>query len=128
MTPLLRLGLLGVLAAGLMTAAVFIVFRIRITPPQKEKRRRLMINRIGRMADGTLTDFAEGVLHFIYSINGVNYHASQDVTTLLDRVPREPSLLIGHVTLKYAARNPANSIVVCEDWSGLRIKHKEISA
>jgi len=111
-----------------MTAAVFILFKIRVTPPEKEKRRRLMVNRIGRMSDAMLTCFQDGALHYTYSVNGVDYDASQDVTTLLDRIPAEPANLIGNVTLKYSARNPANSILVCEQWSGLRAYSKEKSA
>jgi hypothetical protein len=127
MTPIVRLGLLGALAAALMAAAVLILFKIRLTPGEREKRRRLMINRIGRMADAFLTDYEGGTLHYTYSVSGVDYNASQDVSALLDRIPREPSQLIGHVTLKYAARNPANSIVICEEWSGLRTQQKENS-
>lgn len=128
MTPVLRLGLLSALAAGLMTTAVFILFRIRVTPLEKERRRRLMVNRIGRMSDALLTGLDDGTLHYTYSVNGVDYHASQDVTELLDCISVEPSNLIGNVTLKYSARNPANSILVCEQWSGLRIYPKEKSA
>jgi len=81
-----------------------------------------MINRIGRMSDAMLTDAHGDTLYYLYTVNGVDYNASQDVSALRDRVPAEPSLLIGNVTLKYAPRNPANSIVLCEDWSGLRAR------
>jgi len=40
-------------------------------------------------------------------------------------MPPGPQRLIGAVTLKYSPRNAANSIVVCEEWSGLRTALKE---
>jgi len=122
MTPFERLALLAVVAIILMAAAVHILFKLRLTPAEKEKRRRAMINRIGRMSDAMLTDIQEDTLYYLYSVNGVDYNASQDVSALRDRVPVEPSQLIGHITMKYAPRNPANSIVICEEWSGLRVR------
>jgi hypothetical protein len=50
----------------------------------------------------------------------VEYTASQDISKLRDRLPEDPQTWIGPVTIKYLPRNPANSIVVCEDWSGFR--------
>lgn len=119
-TPVERLALLALVACALIGAAVHILFKLRLTPAEKEKRRRSMINRIGRMSDAMLTDISSDTLFYLYSVNGVDYNASQDISALRDRVPSEPSLLIGNVTLKYAPRNPANSIVLCEEWSGLR--------
>lgn len=122
LTPVERLALLALVASLLIAAAIHILFRLRLTPPEKEKRRRAMINRIGRMSDAMLTDANNDTLYYLYSVNGVDYNASQDVSSLRDRVPVEPSLLIGNITLKYAPRNPANSIVLCEEWSGLRVR------
>jgi hypothetical protein len=66
---------------------------------------------------------AEGsILHYTYSVSGVDYNASQDISGLSNLVPRDAALIIGPVTLKYLVRNPANSIVICETWSGLRIR------
>jgi len=30
--------------------------------------------------------------------------------------------LVGVANLKYSPKNPANSILICEEWSGLRAK------
>jgi hypothetical protein len=122
MTPVERLALLALVACILAAVAIRIIFKLRLTPVDKERRRRAMINRIGRMSDAMLTDVQSDTLYYLYSVNGVDYNASQDVSTLRDRVPAEPSLLIGNITLKYAPRNPANSIVLCEEWSGLRVR------
>ena len=121
-SPVERLVLLAAVACLLIGVAVRIVFKLRLTPVEKERRRRSMINRIGRMSDAMLTDAQGDTLYYLYSINGVDYNASQDVSALRDLVPVEASLLVGNITLKYAPRNPANSIVVCEDWSGLRVR------
>jgi hypothetical protein len=59
-------------------------------------------------------------LYYSYSVGGVQYEASQDITALRDRLPAEPERLIGWSGMKYAPHNPANSILICEEWSGLR--------
>jgi hypothetical protein len=110
-------------AAGLLMAALAaVVYRVRRNPAERERRRRLKVNELGRMGDGLLTDAHEGTLYYSYTAGGVDYTASQDVHGLEARVPADFGLIIGPVTLKYLVRNPANSIVVCEHWSGLRIK------
>ncbi len=43
----------------------------------------------------------------------------QDVSSLQERIPTSLSIE-GSVSVKYDARNPANSIVLAEQWSGLR--------
>jgi len=122
MTPVVEFLLLAAAAAVLLCALVYIVWRFRRTPAQRERRRRRSLYELGRMGDGMLTDVRENILYYSYSVNGVNYHTSQDVTDLRNMVPADGSLIIGPVTLKYLARNPGNSIVVCEEWSGLRIR------
>ena len=72
------------------------------------------------MGDGTITDCQEDALYYNYSIRGVEYATAQDVSTLREFLPEDPALLVGPVTLKYSSRNPANSILLCEEWSGLR--------
>ena len=115
-----RLILLGLLAAVLIVLAVWIILRCRLTPEERERRRRLQVNSSGRMADGVLNDIEGRTLYYSYSIRGVDYRASQDVSGLDAIVDWERDSLIGPVMLKFAPGNPANSIVVCEEWSGLR--------
>ncbi len=116
----LQLTGLALLAAILVGFAIWIVLRLKATPEKRERKRRLAVNERGRLGDGTISDVAENALFYSYSVRGVIYNASQDISTLRDIVSDDPALLIGHVTLKYATNNPANSIVVCEEWSGLR--------
>jgi hypothetical protein len=52
-------------------------------------------------------------------VRGVEYTASQDVSRLRQYMPRDLST-IGPVFVKYDAHNPANSIVLAENWSGIK--------
>ena len=82
--------------------------------------RRLAVNRLGRLGDAIIDDVSTDTIYYSYSVRGVYYTACQDISTIREFVPDEPERLIGAATLKYLIRNPANSILVCEDWSGIR--------
>ncbi len=71
------------------------------------------------MGDAQLVEFHDGYLFYSYAVRGVEYTASQDISRLQERLPGDLSS-VGAVSVKYDARNPANSIVVAENWSGLR--------
>ena len=109
-------GVLVVLAV----AAILVARRIRGTPEKRERKRRLLVHRQGRLGDAVITESSEDALYYSYSVRGVQYAASQDISTLRDHLPAEPERLIGPASLKYATNNPANSILLCEEWSGLR--------
>jgi hypothetical protein len=107
--------------AALLAAGVYIFVRWRRRPKDKEQRRRLTINMHGRIGDATITDMHDDTVFYSYSVRGVSYTASQDVSKLRPQLPADPERLIGHAaSLKYAPQNPANSILLCEEWSGLR--------
>lgn len=131
MTPNEPILLLAVAACLILAVLLVVVFRLRVTAEEKERRRRTRLNLLGRMGDGTLTDVQGDSVYYSYSVHGVDYVTSQDISSLRHMIPADADLLIGPVTLKYLVRNPANSIVVCEHWSGLRIrketvKHEEV--
>ena len=86
----------------------------------RERRRRLDVHARGNMADGTVIDIRGDELYYSYTVRRIEYTAAQDVSAVRDRLPADPWVLIGPATVKYSPRNPANSIVVCEEWSGLR--------
>ena len=110
-------GVVAALAAG----AIYAARRMRGTPEKREQKRRLSVNRLGRLGDAMITEASETAIYYSYSLRGVQYEASQDITALRERLPVEPDRLIGAVaSLKYAPQNPANSILICEEWSGLR--------
>ena len=91
----------------------------RITPEERERRRRAWLAATGKSGDATLVEFRESLIFDSYAVRGVEYTASQDISKLADRVP--PGLnAAASVMVRYDARNPANSIVLAEEWSGLR--------
>lgn len=60
------------------------------------------------------------LVSYSYSISGVTYHTAQDITGLESQVKFE-RLVTGYPTsVKYDPANPSDSIVVADDWSGLR--------
>ena len=72
---------------------------------------------MGKMGDAMLLEIHDGQLLYSYDVRGVEYTASQDVTCL--PVPADLSNAPA-LSVKYDPKNPANSIVVAEEWSGLR--------
>ena len=112
---------LVVVAVALAVLGLVILFRIRRNPKDKEMRRRQGVNLHGRLGDATITEVQDDTIFYSYSVGGVTYTASQDVSQLRAQIPNVEKL-IGPASLKYSPRNPANSIIICEDWSGLRSK------
>jgi hypothetical protein len=101
----------------------------RTTPEERERRRRAWVNAEGRIADGVITEvrvveWAPGGishwLHYSYDLRGVSYTAAQDISALLAHLDRDPRHIAGPASVKYLPENPSNSIVLCEQWSGLR--------
>jgi hypothetical protein len=111
---------LALLAIVLIAAGVWIGYNKRNSPERREQHRRLFVNREGRLGDAMIIDVIDDMLVYQYSVNGVSYTGSQDVSTLRQFLPGGIDRLIGQVAIKYTLRNPANSIVLCEVWSGLR--------
>ena len=111
--------ILSVAGAALVALALWIVFR-RDNPRERERRSRLEVNARGRLADGNITEATDSSIFYSYSVGGVEYAMSQDIDELRATFKIAPERLIGcPVTVKYVMQNPANSIVVCEEWSGL---------
>jgi hypothetical protein len=113
-----------VAVALLAVFALLLVLRRtgRPTPEEIERRRRLAIQAGGKMGDGEIIDINGNSLVYSYSVAGVNYTAAQDTTELRSMLPPDPMSLLGPISLKFDPRNPANSIVLCERWSGLRTR------
>jgi len=123
--------ILGGIAAGIVVAgaATYLIIRSRRPSAEElERRRRELITTIGRITDGYLVDARSldgedsisptpEVLFYSYRLAGVTYNCAQDVSLLPDRV-------LGYridqpVQIRYDTRNPGNSILVSETWSGL---------
>ncbi len=116
-----QLGLLLLLSAVLVALLVWIpVRRRRRNPQERERRRRLAVNHTGRPGEALISEVQGDTVYYSYMVRGVTYHASQDLSTLKEFLPEDPERMIGPARLKYAVENPANSILICEEWSGVR--------
>lgn len=126
----LRLYSLCVLAgAGVIFAASAWARKRRKTPDQLERERRLRISETGRITDGTVIDVNElsasgsgelQLLIYHYDVAGVSYEASQDVSNLRHLVDLHSCRAGLMTSIKYDPGNPGNSIVIAENWTGLR--------
>lgn len=122
MFPLTEAVVIGAASLAAIAAGIFVVLRIRRKPKDKEKLRRLEVNANGRLGDATIVDISDDAIVYEYFIAGLTYTASQDISQLREMIPAESHRLIGRpASLKYSSQNPANSILLCEEWSGLRL-------
>jgi hypothetical protein len=93
--------------------------RSRVSPEEKERRRRAILVARGKMGDADLVEIRDSAVVYSYAVRGVEYTAAQDITAIRDLVPQDLAAL-GPVLMKYDPRNPANSIVLAEEWNGLQ--------
>ena len=61
------------------------------------------------------------MLLFSYRIGGVDYECSQDITDMRGVVDINQIRAGFPCTVRYQPGNPQNSIVVAEEWTGLRV-------
>jgi len=117
---LIALGALLVAATVLLVSRLF--FNRKPTPDELELRRRSQIHLHGKLGDGEIIDFdpQTAVITFTYSVAGVVYTAAQDASSLQSMLPEDPMSMVGPISIKFDPHNPANSIILCEAWSGLR--------
>jgi hypothetical protein len=133
------LALTGATALGAWTW-----LRGRKSPEEKERLRRDFLVQHGRLIDGTVLDYTDHevpvhdhkifrkseplplrkirILHFQYEIAGVLYEGGQDVSFLpevSEQLTLDGSCLGMPASIRYHVPNPANSIVVAENWNGL---------
>ncbi len=117
-------GIILVIGGGATMCAVFLAYRVwrisRVTPEERERRRRAALVAHGKMGDATLTDLRGDFLFYSYAVRGVEYTASQDLSLLKEYLPPNFSALAGAISVRYDPKIPANSIVLAESWSGLR--------
>jgi hypothetical protein len=123
------LGGTAIAAVSLAAAGVWLLRRKRPTPDELERARRRILVQSGRLVDGMLLDVTEveagedrklTMLIYNYRIGGVNYDCSQDVTPLSAVLDTRQVRAGFPCTVRYQPGNPQNSIVVAEQWSGLR--------
>jgi hypothetical protein len=134
------------IVAGVVTVigiAAYVLTRRKPSAEEIERERRELLARSGRITDGTIMDtmISEArnagldtpevstpvdssmptpqIIVYNYRIAGVTYECAQDVSTLAEYVHGIRTDL--PVQVRYLPQNPANSIIVAESWSGLRL-------
>ena len=134
--------------AAIALVAGTLLYKWKNKPPTEdeiERRRRLHVNQVGRIAEGRVIDLMKqeipadkrrtlGVFRksssaeanatrqmicYSYSISGVTYETAQDVTGLEARVMPHKLIAGQPASVKYDPSNPSNSILIGDDWSGL---------
>jgi hypothetical protein len=137
--------MIGAAAAAAVAMIVYAFFRPAEDPEESERRRRLHLNQIGRIAEGQIVELVvhppeerrepkklfggprplpdnrpRHLVSYSYSISGVTYHTAQDITGLEGQIRFERLVAGQPASVKYDAANPSDSILVADDWSGLR--------
>jgi hypothetical protein len=136
---------IAAIGVGVVTAigvTTYVLTRRKPTAEEIERERRDQLARSGRITDGTIMDtmimeargadsqapeapqssnagLTPDIIVYNYRIAGVTYECAQDVTALAEYVHGIRTDL--PIQVRYAPHNPANSIVVAESWSGLRL-------
>jgi len=123
----------SVLAFGAVAAVIgygLLSRKNKKTAQQMERERRDELTLGGRIIDGNVIDVLELednesghqtiLLIYTYDVAGVTYEASQDVTHLRQFIDLHSCRLGLPASVKYDPRNPGDSIVISETWSGLR--------
>ena len=128
MTPVRLYAAMGGGAIALALGAMYWIRSRRKTPEQIERERRQRLSSHGRICDGNILDVQEvqsngagsQFIVYTYEIGGVAYEASQDITHLRQFVDIHSCKLGLPTSIKYDPKHPGNSIVIAEDWVGLR--------
>jgi len=119
------------LALGLLIYAR----RRRRSAEEMERLRRLEVNRRGRVTQGQILDLVEPepgkagerMVVFKYEVAGVTYETAQDISALPNIIAQVRNATGLTARLKYQVDRPANSIIACEEWSGLpEVKEQQV--
>ncbi len=137
---------MGGAAIAALAMIVYAFFRPAPNPEEEERKRRLHLNQIGRIAEGQIVGLVEQppesrevrkglfgasarplkdmrprhLVSYSYLISGVTYQTAQDITGLESQVRLERLVAGQPASIKYDVANPSDSILVADDWSGLR--------
>ena len=128
-SPKILTGVAFTLAAAAAIAS-YTLTRKKPSAEELERERRELLASTGRIVDGSITEthwageVAGPIPHTLiyrYRASGVTYECAQDVSPLGEHVRNVRIDL--PVQVRIDPRNPGNSIVVAESWSGLRVDH-----
>lgn len=136
---------MGAAAVAAVVMIAYAFFRPAEDPLETERKRRLHLNQIGRIAEGQVVELVahppepdrnkglfssrarplatanpRQLVSYSYAISGVTYHTAQDITGLESQVRFEKLVAGQPASIKYDPSDPTDSILVADDWSGLR--------
>ncbi len=112
--------------------AWYMATRKTTSEEELERTRRQDLVLGGRIIDGTILDIREldpqeagrpdgmELILYKYEIAGVAYECSQDITNLKDLIHVRDIRVGFPCSVRYDTRQPENSIVIAENWIGLR--------
>jgi hypothetical protein len=130
-----EISVMAALVTVLLVAGFWMLLHKGPTPEERERARREFLSHSGRLVDGMLLDICEveappqhkdesgrtlTLLVYKYRIGGVDYESSQDITDMRDVVDAAKVRVGFPCSARYQPGNPQNSIVVAEEWTGLR--------
>lgn len=116
---------IGAGAVAAIVVAAFVIWRVlrrRPSAEEVERRRRNAILKIGKIRDGEITDVEGAIIMYTYKVSGVVYTVAQDAGSIARLLPEDRMRMVGPASIRYDAKSPFNSIVICEAWSGLRLR------
>lgn len=127
LTNLEKFSLIGLGVAGIAGALVSFARRRRKSPEEIERARRLDLYRRGRVTSGQIVDLImpetaqkpAQLVVYQYEVAGVSYEVAQDVVALPEIYEHAKQRAGCSVSLRYDPAQPSNSIVACEQWSGI---------
>jgi hypothetical protein len=140
------LATMGGAAIAALGMIAYAFFRPAEDSELQERKRRLHLNQIGRIAEGQVVELVEHppvrkepqktlfgsgshtldaasprhLVSYSYSISGVTYQTAQDITGLEGQIHFGRLVAGQSASVKYDPSNPTDSIIVADDWSGLR--------
>ena len=77
-------------------------------------------SRLGKHSGMGSKNGAQKLLYYTYSISGVTYETAQDVSGLEEEAHLKRIAVGQAASVKYDPSNPSNSILLANDWSGIR--------
>ena len=134
------------IAVLLIIGIIYWVRRKPEDPNEQERQRRAYLNRVGRIVEGqvlevvdhprsptatkqagffgkrhaaAVSNCAQKLLYYTYSISGVTYETAQDITGLEEQAHLGRVVAGQPASVKFDPSNPSNSILLADDWSGL---------
>lgn len=136
MTSQVNILRLAVAFAAVSAALGIVIWRTlrrsrRKDADEVERFRRLDVNRRGRIVAAEIVDLLESertistdarrslVIFYKYEVAGVTYEASQDLSALPSALGSDCSPGSQAASVKYDPKSPTNSIIACEEWSGI---------